>query len=275
MNDPRQIGVFDSGVGGLTVARAIFDLLPNERVLYLGDNGRFPYGPRPLEEIRRFGLEIAAYLVEREVKMLVVACNSVEVAAIADVADAHGVPVIGVIDPGARAAVHATRNGRIGLIGTVATVDSDAYGRAIAATGAEVELFSAACPVFVEHVEAGDTASDGLLEAARGYLEPLVREGVDALILGCTHYPMLSGLIQYVMGEDVLLVSSAEETAKDVYSALREGSLLREEPGEPSHEFLTTGDPERFRAIAHHFLGPEVGGVGSVAVAETQGVAWS
>jgi glutamate racemase len=167
--------------------------------------------------------------------MLVVACNSVEVAAIADVADAHGVPVIGVVDPGARAAVHATRNGRIGLIGTVATVDSDAYGRAIAATGAEVELFSAACPVFVEHVEAGDTASDGLLEAARGYLEPLVREGVDALILGCTHYPMLSGLIQYVMGEDVLLVSSAEETAKDVYSALREGSLLREEPGEPSH----------------------------------------
>ena len=267
--------MFDSGVGGLTVARAIFDLLPNERVLYLGDNGRFPYGPRPLEEIRRFGLEIAAYLVERDVKMLVVACNSVEVAAIADVADAHGVPVIGVVDPGARAAVHATRNGRIGLIGTVATVDSDAYGRAIAATRADVKLFSAACPVFVEHVEAGDTASDGLLEAARGYLEPLVREGVDSLILGCTHYPMLSGLIQYVMGEDVVLVSSAEETAKDVYAALRDGSLLREEPREPTHEFLTTGDPERFRKIAHHFLGPDVGGVGAVAVAETEGVAWN
>ena len=275
MSDPRPIGVFDSGVGGLTVARAIFDLLPHERVLYLGDNGRFPYGPRPLEEIRRFALEIAGYLVERDVKMLVVACNSVEVAAIADVADAHGVPVVGVVDPGARAAVHVTRNGRIGLIGTVATVDSGAYGRAIAATGADVELFSAACPVFVEHVEAGDTSSDGLLEAARGYLGPLVREGVDTLILGCTHYPMLSGLIQYVIGEDVVLVSSAEETAKDVYAVLREGSLLREEAGEPTHEFLTTGDPEQFRRVAHHFLGPEVGGVGSVAVAATEGVAWS
>jgi len=275
VSDPRPIGVFDSGVGGLTVARAIFDLLPHERVLYLGDNGRFPYGPRPLEEIRRFALEIAGYLVERDVKMLVVACNSVEVAAIADVADAHGVPVVGVVDPGARAAVHVTRNGRIGLIGTVATVDSGAYGRAIAATGADVELFSAACPVFVEHVEAGDTSSDGLLEAARGYLGPLVREGVDTLILGCTHYPMLSGLIQYVIGEDVVLVSSAEETAKDVYAVLREGSLLREETGEPTHEFLTTGDPEQFRRVAHHFLGPEVGGVGSVAVAATGGVAWS
>ena len=275
MSDPRPIGVFDSGVGGLTVARAIFDLLPHERVLYLGDNGRFPYGPRPLEEIRRFALEIAGYLVERDVKMLVVACNSVEVAAIADVADAHGVPVVGVVDPGARAAVHVTRNGRIGLIGTVATVDSGAYGRAIAATGADVELFSAACPVFVEYVEAGDTSSDGLLEAARGYLGPLVRKGVDTLILGCTHYPMLSGLIQYVMGEDVVLVSSAEETAKDVYAVLREGSLLREEAGEPTHEFLTTGDPEQFRRVAHHFLGPEVGGVGSVAVAATGGVAWS
>jgi glutamate racemase len=275
VSDPRPIGVFDSGVGGLTVARAIFDLLPHERVLYLGDNGRFPYGPRPLEEIRRFALEIAGYLVDRDVKMLVVACNSVEVAAIADVAGAHGVPVVGVVDPGARAAVHATRNRRIGLIGTVATVDSGAYGRAIAATGADVELFAAACPVFVEHVEAGDTASDGLLEAARGYLEPLVREGVDTLILGCTHYPMLSGLIQYVMGEDVVLVSSADETAKDVYAVLREGSLLREEAYEPAHVFLTTGDPERFRQIAHHFLGPEIGGVGAVALAATEGVAWS
>jgi glutamate racemase len=275
VSDPRPIGVFDSGVGGLTVARAIFDLLPHEPILYLGDNARFPYGPRPLEEIRRFGLEIAGVLVERDVKMLVVACNSVEVAAIADVADAHGVPVVGVVEPGARAAVHATRNGRVGMIGTVATVDSGAYERAIAATGADVRLSSAACPVFVEHVEAGDTSSDALLMAARGYLEPLVREGVDTLILGCTHYPMLSGLIQYVMGEDVVLVSSAEETAKDVYAVLRDASMLREAASEPAHGFLTTGDPERFRAIAHHFLGPDVGGVGSVAVAAAEGVAWS
>jgi len=275
MSDERAIGVFDSGVGGLTVARAIFDLLPHEPILYVGDNGRFPYGPRPLEEIRAFGLEIAGYLVERDVKMLVVACNSIEVAAIADVAEAHGVPVVGVIDPGVRAAVRATRNGRIGMIGTVATVESRAYDRAVAATGAAVELSSRACPVFVEHVEAGDTSSDGLLEAARVYLEPLVREGVDTLILGCTHYPMLSGMVQMVMGEEVVLVSSAEETAKDVYAVLRNASLLRETVDDPRHAFLTTGDPLQFARVAHHFLGPKVDGVLPVSVRAVEGIAWS
>ena len=275
MSDARPIGIFDSGVGGLTVARAVFDLLPNEPILYVGDNGRFPYGPRPLEEIRAFALEIAEYLADRDVKMLVVACNSIEVAAIADVAGAHGVPVIGVIDPGARAAVHATRNRRIGLIGTEATVASGAYARALARDGADVELFSTACPVFVRHVEAGDTSSDELVEAAREYLVPLAEEGIDTLILGCTHYPMLSGLIQMVMGEEVVLVSSAEETAKDVYSTLRAASLLRDGVGEPSHGFLTTGDPEQFRKVAHHFLGPELGGVRPVEVRVVEGVPWS
>lgn len=275
MSDPRPIGVFDSGVGGLTVARVIFDQLPNEPILYLGDNGRFPYGPRPLEEIRAFALEIAGYLADRGVKMLVVACNSIEVAAIEDVARAHGVPVVGVIDPGVRAAVHATRNQRIGLIGTEATVASGAYERAIARTGANVELTSSACPVFVEHVEAGDTSSDALLEAAREYLEPLSAEGVDTLILGCTHYPMLSGLIQMVMGEEVVLVSSAEETAKDVYATLRAASLLRQGGEQPRHAFLTTGDPERFRRVAHHFLGPELGGVSSVDARVVEAVSWS
>ncbi len=275
MSDPRPIGVFDSGVGGLTVARAIFDLLPNEPILYVGDNSRFPYGPRPVDEIRTFALEIAGYLVERDVKMLVVACNTIEVAAIEDVARAHGDPVVSVIDPGVRAAVRSTRNHRIGLIGTQATVASGAYERAVAATGADVALFSAACPVFVEHVEAGDTSSESLLEAARGYLEPLKREGIDTLILGCTHYPMLSGLIQMVMGGDVVLVSSAEETAKDVYATLRASSLLREDGGDPQHEFLTTGDPERFRRVAHHFLGPELGGVSPIEVRLVEGVSWS
>ena len=269
MSDPRPIGVFDSGVGGLTVVRAIVDLLPREPIRYLGDNGRFPYGPRSLEEIRAFALEIAGYLVDRDVKMLVVACNSIEVAAIADVANAHGVPVAGVIDPGARAAVRATRNGRVAMIGTEATVRSRAYDRAIEATGVGVELVSAACPAFVDFVERGDTSSDELLLLARGYLEPLKRDGIDTLILGCTHYPMLSGLIQYVMGEDVVLVSSAEETAKDVYSTLRSSNLLRHE-GEPAHEFLTTGDPDRFRSVAHHFLGPALGGVEAVAVSAVE-----
>ena len=273
--DPRPIGIFDSGVGGLTVARAVFDLLPGEPILYVGDNGRFPYGPRPLEEIRTFALEIAEYLVDRDVKMLVVACNSIEVAAIEDVARAHGVPVVGVIDPGVRAAIHVTRNHRIGLIGTQATVQSGAYERAIARTGADVRLFSAACPSFVEHVEAGDTSSEALLEAARGYLEPLEDEGIDTLILGCTHYPMLSGLIQVVMGEDVVLVSSAEETAKDVYATLRSSSLLGGAGAEPRHEFLTTGDPAAFRAVAQHFIGPELGGVHPVEVRAVEGVSWS
>jgi glutamate racemase len=263
---PPPIGVFDSGVGGLTVVRAIVDLLPREPILYLGDNGRFPYGPRPVEEIRGFALEIAEHLVARRVKMLVVACNSIEVAAIADLADAHGVPVVGVIEPGTRAAARTTRNRRVGLIGTEATVRSGAYERTMDELAPDVDLISRACPAFVDHVERGDTSSDELLSRAREYLEPLREAGVDTLILGCTHYPMLSGLIQLVMGEDVVLVSSAEETAKDVYAALVSSNLLRRGRGEPRHEFLTTGDPDVFRRISHHFLGPELGGVRSTAI---------
>jgi glutamate racemase len=264
--DPPPIGVFDSGVGGLTVVRAIVDLLPREPILYLGDNGRFPYGPRPVEQIRGFALEIAEHLVARGVKMLVVACNSIEVAAIADLADAHGVPVVGVIEPGTRAAARTTRNRRVGLIGTEATVRSGAYDRTMDGLAPDVDLISRACPAFVAHVERGDTSSDELLGRAREYLEPLREAGVDTLILGCTHYPMLSGLIQLVMGEDVVLVSSAEETAKDVYAALVSSNLLRRGHGEPRHEFLTTGDPDVFRRISHHFLGPELGGVRSTAI---------
>jgi glutamate racemase len=264
--DPPPIGVFDSGVGGLTVVRAIVDLLPREPILYLGDNGRFPYGPRPVEEIRGFALEIAEHLVARRVKMLVVACNSIEVAAIADLADAHGVPVVGVIEPGTRAAARTTRNRRVGLIGTEATVRSGAYERTMDELAPDVDLISRACPAFVDHVERGDTSSDELLSRAREYLEPLREAGVDTLILGCTHYPMLSGLIQLVMGEDVVLVSSAEETAKDVYAALVSSNLLRRGRGEPRHEFFTTGDPDVFRRISHHFLGPELGGVRSTAI---------
>ncbi len=266
MGDSRPIGAFDSGVGGLTVVRAILDLLPHERILYMGDNARFPYGPRPNEEIRAFALEIAGYLVSCDVKMLVVACNSVEVAAIRDVADAAGVPVVGVVEPGARAGVRATRNGRVGVIATEATVRSGAYEAAVSATHASARVVSRACPAFVDFVERGDTSSDELLSVAREYLVPLKEEGVDTLILGCTHYPMLSGLIQYVIGDDVVLVSSAEETAKDVYAVLVENDLLRAEGDEPEHRFVTTGDPAAFRAVAHHFLGPDVGRVGTADV---------
>jgi glutamate racemase len=275
VSDPRPIGIFDSGVGGLTVARAILEMLPHEPLLYVGDTARFPYGPRPVEEIRRFSLEIADLLVQRDVKMLVVACNSVEVSAIGDIAVRAGIPVVGVIEPGTRAAIRATRIGRIGLIGTQATVNSHAYDRAVAATGADVRLLSAACPVFVEHVERGDTTSDELVAAARRYLEPLRQGGIDTLILGCTHYPLLSGLLHLELGPDVVLVSSAEETAKDVYATLVRARLGRDEGGVPHHTFLTTGEPGGFQRVAEVFLGPELSEVRAVHAEPVGGGAWS
>ena len=276
MSDPRPIGVFDSGVGGLTVVRAIMDQLPQEPIVYVGDTARFPYGPKPVEEIRRYALEIADYLVHRDVKMLVVACNSIEVSAIDHIAMQAGIPVVGVIDPGTRTAVHVTRNERVGLIGTEATVASGAYERAVVSTGAPVTLRSRACPVFVEHVERGDTTSDELRRAARGYLSPLMADGIDTLILGCTHYPLLSGLLQLELGPDVALVSSAEETAKDVYAGLVAGQLLREDQEGPArHEFLATGDPAAFERVAGVFLGPELTDVGAAQAQPVGGGSWS
>ncbi|MCJ7832293.1 MAG: glutamate racemase [Actinobacteria bacterium] len=257
MPDGRPIGIFDSGVGGLTVARSVMDLVPKESLIYVGDTANFPYGPRTQEEIKDFAVTIAQYLVERDVKMVVTACNSVEVSAIEDVARAAQVPVVGVIDPGMRAAARVTRTGRIGLIGTEATVSSGAYERAAGRAGAGIELISQACPVFVEHVERGDTTSDALSESARKYLAPLQAAQVDTLILGCTHYPMLAGLIAYVMGPEVTLVSSAEETAKDVYSALLDMDLAVEGDAAAVHEFLCTGEPQQFQSVAEVFLGAD------------------
>jgi glutamate racemase len=276
MADRRPIGIFDSGVGGLTVVRAVLDLLPQEPVLYFGDTARSPYGPRPLEEIGTFARQIAAFLLGRDVKVLVVACNSVEVAAIEDLTDRSGIPVVGVIDPGVRAALRATRNGRVGIIGTEATVASGAYERAVRRAG-DAELFSAACPSFVPYVERGDTTSDELLEDARSYLRPLTEAGVDTLILGCTHYPLLSGLLQVVMGPDVVLISSAEETAKDVYATLIRHDLLETEGVLPRHEFLCSGDPAAFLSLASRFLGPEAAEVRATSVepAELGEGSWS
>jgi glutamate racemase len=270
VNDARPLGVFDSGVGGLTVARAILDLLPNESLVYVGDSARFPYGSQPVEAIRRYALEIAAYLVARDVKLLVIACNSIEVSAIGDIAVQAGIPVVGVVNPGARAALRATRNGIVGVIGTEATIATGAYQRAI---GSGAELHAAACPVFVEHVERGDTSSDALRIAARGYLEPLMEAGIDTLVLGCTHYPLLSGLLQLELGSDVVLVSSAEETAKDVYGELVSRDLVAPADVRPVHEFLTTGEPEQFQRLAEIFLGPEVRDLGVRQV--TLEAAWS
>lgn len=255
------IGIFDSGVGGLTVARAILDQLPNESTLYIGDTARGPYGPRPLAEVRDFALETLDFLVEQGVKALVIACNTASAAMLRDARERYSVPVIEVIQPAVRRAVAATRSGKVGVIGTRATIDSKAYLDAFAAAP-QLEISSIACPLFVEYVERGETSGEAITKVAREYLAPMVDAEVDTLVLGCTHYPLLTGVISYVMGNGVSLVSSAEETAKDLYRVLVENSLLRAPSSEPaSHRFLATGDAKAFEVLARRFLGPEVGSV--------------
>jgi glutamate racemase len=255
------IGIFDSGVGGLTVARAVLDQLPHEAVRYIGDTANGPYGPLPIAEVRRHSLAVMDDLVADGVKMLVVACNSASAASLRDARERYDVPVVEVVLPAVRRATKATRNGRIGVIGTQATVTSGAYEDAFAAA-AHVQVTSAACPSFVDFVERGVTSGRQLVGLAQSYLDPLLAAGVDTVVLGCTHYPLLTGVISLVMGEDVTLVSSAEETAKDVYRVLTEADLLRpEDTAEPVHRFLATGDPEPFARLGRRFLGPEIGTV--------------
>ncbi|HYZ97950.1 MAG TPA: glutamate racemase [Acidimicrobiales bacterium] len=223
----RPIGMFDSGFGGLTVARAVIDLLPAERLVYVGDTGRYPYGPRPLDEVRRFALEIAHHLVDDHgVKLLVVACNTAAAAVpLAELERRFAVPAVGVIEPGVRSAAAVSRTGRVGVIGTVGTVASGAYQAAAARLAPELELTCAACPGFVEFVERGETASDQVHVLAERLLAPLREAKVDALLLGCTHYPFLARTISDVMGRDVVLVSSADETAFEVRSRLEAEGL--------------------------------------------------
>ena len=255
------IGIFDSGVGGLTVARAILDQLPNESTLYIGDTARGPYGPRPLAEVRDFALETLDFLVEQGVKALVIACNTASAAMLRDARERYSIPVIEVIQPAVRRAVAATRSGRVGVIGTRATIESRAYLDAFAAAP-QLTIESIACPLFVEFVERGETSGEAITKVAREYLKPMIDADIDTLVLGCTHYPLLTGVISYVMGNDVSLVSSAEETAKDLYRVLVENNLLRGGSESPStHKFLATGDAQAFELLARRFLGPEVGSV--------------
>lgn len=256
--DNRPIGIFDSGVGGLTVARAILDTLPQEELIYVADTARFPYGPRPIAEVRAFALEIMDELVERGVKLLVIACNSASAAVLRDARERYSIPVVEVIQPAVRRAVAATRSGRVGVIGTQATVTSRAYDDAFSAAP-QVQLTSQACPRFVEFVEQGVTGGDEVLKVAREYLQPVVDAGVDTIVLGCTHYPLLTGVIQYVVGDQVTLVSSAEETAKDVYRTLRAKDLMRDPAAPaPQHSFLSTGDSAGFEALGRRILGSAV-----------------
>lgn len=252
------IGIFDSGVGGLTVARAIIDQLPNESTIYIGDTARGPYGPRKIAEVREFSLEIIEFLVQRGCKAVVIACNTASSAMLRDARERFQIPIIEVIQPAARRAVAATRSGKVGVIGTNATIDSGSYLDAFAAAP-QLEITSKACPRFVEYVERGETTGAEVTAIAREYLKPMLDAKIDTLVLGCTHYPLLTGVISYVMGEGVTLVSSAEETAKDLYRVLVEKNLLRENSTTPpTHEFLATGAADQFEILARRFLGPEV-----------------
>ena len=260
LND-APIGMVDSGVGGLTVARAVLDQLPHESLHYVGDTANSPYGPKPLAEIRRHALGIMDELVGSGVKALVIACNAASSACLRDARERYDVPVVEVVLPATRRAIAATRNGRVGVIGTIATITSGSYDDAFAAAP-DIELTTAACPRFAEFVERGVTSGRQLLGLAESYLAPLNAAGVDTLVLGCTHYPLLTGLLSVVMGDAVTLVSSAEETAKDVYRVLLREDLLRpDDAPPPQHVFRATGEYETFDRLRHRFLGPEIAAV--------------
>jgi glutamate racemase len=250
--------VFDSGLGGLTVLRSLIDLLPGESMCYFGDTGRFPYGPKPHDEVLKYALEIADLLVAREAKLLVVACNSATSVALDALRERLDIPVVGVIEPGMRAAVRATRSGRVGVIGTVGTIASGAYQRAAVALDRTVHLECAACPGFVEFVESGDLKSDQVHVLAERLLAPIRAAGVDTLVLGCTHYPFLARTIGDVMGRDVVLVSSADETAFTVRDLVARERLATPPGTAVRHTFMTSGDVPTFRQLGLRFLGPEV-----------------
>ena len=254
------IGIFDSGVGGLTVARAVIDQLPGESILYVGDTARGPYGPKSLAEVRSYALEIMDQLVAAGVKAIVIACNTASAAVLRDARERYSIPVIEVIAPAVRRAVSASRSGKVGVIGTAATIESSAYIDAFAAAP-QLEITSIACPLFVEYVERGETSGSAITKVAHDYLAPLIAAKIDTLVLGCTHYPLLTGVISYVMGDEVTLVSSAEETAKDLYRTLVEQNLLNNSTAPVTHKFVATGNADKFSALARRFLGPEVSSV--------------
>ena len=255
----RPIGMFDSGFGGLTVARALMDLVPSEDLVYIGDTGRYPYGSKPLSEVQAYSHELARSLVaDFDVKAIVVACNTATAAGLDEIRSELQVPIIDVVEPGARAVVQATESGRVGVIGTVGTVSSGAYVQAVARTGAPVRLVSAACPGFVEFVERGQTVGDEVSVLAERLLAPIRDADIDALLLGCTHYPFLARTISDVLGPGVTLVSSADVTAFAASDRLNQLGLLRTGTGPGTHRFLSSGDIDVFRELGGRMLGPEL-----------------
>jgi glutamate racemase len=255
--NPAPLGVFDSGIGGLTVARALFERLPRESIIYFGDTARVPYGPKSPDTVRRYSAEILAYLLRRGVKAVVVACNTSTAHALGYLQEHSPVPVVGVIEPGARAAVAATRTGTIGVIGTAGTIASGAYERAIKALRPDARVHGQACPLFVPLVEEGWFEHAAAELIAREYLEPLTRAKVDVLVLGCTHYPLLKPLLARVMGPEVKLVDSADETAIVVAREL-ERLDLASNGGRHDHRFVVSDDEQHFRKVGQLFLGEKL-----------------
>jgi glutamate racemase len=271
--DTRPIGVFDSGVGGLTVLHECLVTMPGEDFVYLGDHARLPYGPRPRHEVRRFAHEIGLYLEGLGVKMVVVACNTATSVALPDLQEELRVPVVSVIVPEAHAAVQATRNRRVGLLATELTVASRRYELLAHALDAGVQLTAVACPKLVPLIESGDTFSEDVLAAVREYAAPLKEKGCDTVILGCTHYPLLRPVFQRTFGRDVTLIFSADETAREVAETLQRKGFENDAAREGEYRFLTTGDPDVFRTLGERFLQLPLGTVERVAVSELEAAA--
>jgi glutamate racemase len=251
------IGIFDSGVGGLTVMHRVMETLPSENLIYLGDTGRYPYGNKSAETVTRYAIENAEFLLARGVKLLVVACNTMSAVALDALRGRVDVPVIGVIEPGARAAVERTRNRRVGVIGTETTIASGLYTRALRGLAPDLEIFTRACPLFVPLAEEGWTDNEIARATVAAYLESIKTSGIDTLILGCTHYPLLKRAIARFLGRRVRLVDSAEETAREVSEKLA-GMGLRRKTGKGSTSFFVTDVPDRFVKVGRSFLGERV-----------------
>ena len=252
--DRRAIGVFDSGVGGLTVLHECLVSLPHEDFVYLGDTSNFPYGPKPLAEVRRLAFAAAGFLVELKVKLIVVACNSAAAAALPQLQAAFATPIIGVVMPGARAAAQKTRRRRVGILATEATVRSHAYQKALHALDAGLEVFPVACPRLAPLIQEGDVFSEQTEQAARDYAAPLKEAAVDTVILGCTHYPLITPMLRRLLGPQVALINSAEETACEVQEILERKAIGNGEGREGDYRFFTTGNTEEFREVGARFL---------------------
>jgi glutamate racemase len=250
----HPIGVIDSGVGGLTVAKEIMRQLPNEKIIYVGDTARCPYGPRPAEEVKNFTWQMTNFLLEKDIKMLVIACNTATAVVLEEIREKLSIPVLGVIQPGARAAIKITKTHRIGVIGTMGTVKSAAYEKALRQINKRTIVTSLACPKFVPLVESGEYNGAVAKKIVAATLQPLKNKDLDTLILGCTHYPLLEDLIQQVMGDRVKVISSGEETASEVSTILQHSGLLNVEEEEREHVFFTTGSKTIFKKIASNWL---------------------